>query len=154
MACPWEIRRKYITECCQLRAVPRVVVAEELSKMKLASIFAIAVLTGCSNNYSAEDLAGKYALSGSGGIDTIELNADGTYTETYAAKGGQANHQEGTWTLETLQAGPTVALNDFLPPLATNVRRKGIYLLLVKSSLGGIYLITNIDLGEGYKKQT
>lgn len=122
--------------------------------MRLASvIFLTALLAGCSGHYSARDLAGKYILSVDGGIDTLALNANGTYTETYKAKSGQASHQEGTWDLEKLQAGSTVVLNNFRSPFAADDRRPGFYLLLVKRSFGSLYLITNIDLNEGYKKQ-
>lgn len=114
---------------------------------------AIALLMGCSNHYSTKDLAGKYALSVNGAVDTIELELNGTYTHTYTAKGGQTDRQDGTWALEDLQAGPTVVLNDFHPLLSETVRGQGTYLLLVKKSFGSLYLITNIDLNEGYKKQ-
>ena len=93
-------------------------------------------------------------LSVDGGIDTIELNASGTYTHTYQAKSGAVDHQEDKWTLEELQAGSTVVLNNFHPLLAASARDRGAYyLLLVKRSFGILYLITNIDLDEGYKKQ-
>jgi hypothetical protein len=122
--------------------------------MRIAAAFVIAMLTGCASHYSAGDLAGKYALSVDGGVDTIQLGTNGTYSHTYKARGGQTDHQEGSWSLEDLQAGPTVVLDNFRPLLSENVRGRGFYyLLVVKKSFRGLYLITNIDLGEGYKKQ-
>jgi hypothetical protein len=90
--------------------------------MRIATAFAIAMLTGCASHYSAGDLAGRYVLSVDGGIDPIQLGANGTYTHIYKAKGGQIGHQEGSWSLEDLQAGPTVALANFRPLLTENVR--------------------------------
>jgi hypothetical protein len=114
----------------------------------------IALLLGCSRHYSSRDLVGKYELPVDGGVDSIELQADGTYLHGYKSKSGQTDQQEGTWTLEELQAGSTVVLNDFHPLLAEHVRGQGTYLLLVKSFFGNPYLITNIDLNEGYKKSS
>jgi hypothetical protein len=126
--------------------------------MKVGSLATImllpALLSGCSSHYSIEDLAGKYVLSVDGGIDTVELDKNGTYIHTYKGKDTQIDQQEGKWTLENLQAGPTVVLNDFLPLRENNTQRPLFYLLLVKKSFGTYYLITNIDLNEGYKKQS
>ena len=122
--------------------------------MKFASVFMVALLAGCSSHYSAGELAGKYALSVDGGTDAIELSANGTYSHTYTAKSGYVGHQEDTWTLEELQAGPTVVLNNFHLLFKEDVGGRGAYyLLLVKRSFGTLYLITNIDLNDGYKKQ-
>jgi hypothetical protein len=124
-------------------------------KMRLATVFMMALPAGCSSHYSAGDLAGKYVLSVDGGTDTIELSADRTYSHTYTAKSGYVGHQEGTWTLEELQAGQTVVLNNFHLLFKEDVGGRGAYnLLLVKRSFGDLYLITNIDLDEGYKKQS
>jgi hypothetical protein len=120
--------------------------------MKFVSVFMIALLAGCSSRYSAGDLAGRYVLSVDGGTDTIELEASGKYRHSYAAKSGAVDNQEGTWTLEDVQADPTVVLNNFQPLLGENVRGRGIYLLLIRRSFGTLYLITNIDLNEGYKR--
>lgn len=119
----------------------------------LALAFVITLLASCSSHYSIGNLAGKYVRSVGGGMDTITLNANGTYTETYRSANLHVSHQDGTWTLDELEAGPTVALNNFRPPLAKNGQRRGIYLLLVQKSFGNLYLITNIDLGKGYKRQ-
>ena len=121
--------------------------------MKFAPVFMVALLAGCSSHYTAADLAGKYALSVDGGMDTIELEANGKYRHSYAAKSGAVDRQEGTWTLEDLQADPTVVLDNFQPLLGENVRGRGIYLLPIRRSFGTLYLITNVDLNEGYKKQ-
>jgi hypothetical protein len=122
--------------------------------MKLAPMFVVTLLAGCSNHYSAADLVGKYALSVDGGTDTIELESNGKYRHSYAAKNGAVDHQEDAWTLEELQAGSTVVLNNFHPLMGESDRERGSYhLLLVKRSVGTLYLITNIDLNEGYKKQ-
>jgi hypothetical protein len=121
--------------------------------MRLVSLFAIAMLGGCSDHYSAADVAGKYVISvKGGGVDTIELSPDGTYTHSYKTEGGNVDHQGGTWGLEALQAGPTVVLNNFRPLLGEDIRGEGTYLLLVQSSFGRITLVTNIDLGDGYKR--
>jgi len=85
--------------------------------MRLVPVFMIALLAGCSSHYSAGELAGKYVLSVDGGIDSIELNANGTYSHVYTAKSGDVGHQEDTWSLEELQAGETVVLNNFRPLL-------------------------------------
>jgi hypothetical protein len=122
--------------------------------MKFILVFMAALAAvGCSSHYSSEDLAGRYVLTVDGGVDTLELSANGTYTHTYKARSGASDHQEGRWTLESLQAGSTVALDDFRPLLAEKTRGRGTYLLLVKKSFADLYLITDIDLGEGYKKQ-
>ncbi len=122
--------------------------------MRLVPVFMIALLAGCSSHYSAGELAGKYVLSVDGEIDSIELNANGTYSHVYTAKSGDVGHQEDTWSLEELQAGETVVLNNFRPLLEENTQGKGTYLLLVKRSLGHLYLITNIDLGTGYERRS
>jgi hypothetical protein len=129
----------------------------ERHKMRLASVLAIALLTVCSGNYSTEELAGKYTLPVDGGVDTIELAANGTYVHSYRAKSGEMDHQDGVWTLEDLQAWSTVVLDKFRPLLAENLgglRGASIHLLLVeKTFFGSLHLITDIDLDEGYKKQ-
>jgi hypothetical protein len=122
--------------------------------MKFASIFMVALFVGCSSHYSAGELAGKYVLSVKGGTDTIELGANGKYVHSYVAKSGDVGRQEDTWNLEELQAGSTVVLNNFHPLSGESTRARDSYnLLLVKRSFGTYYLITNIDLNEGYKKQ-
>lgn len=120
--------------------------------IKLVPVLVVALLSGCSDHYSAKEIAGRYVISVDGGVDTIELNPNGTYTHSYKSKGGLVDHQGGAWDLEALQAGATVALNNFHPLLGEDVRGEGTYLLLVKSSFGRITLVTNIDLGEGYKR--
>lgn len=120
---------------------------------RLAPILAIALLAGCSSHYSVSDLAGKYVFSHDGLVDTVVLDATGTYSESYRSKNGQAGRQEGTWNLEYLQAGPTVVLNNFRSPFREDGQKPGFYFLLVERSFGSLYLITNIDLNEGYKKQ-
>ena len=122
--------------------------------MRLISAFIIALLTGCSSHISAEELAGSYALSVDGGTDTVELNSNGTYTHSYKTKSGLVDQQVEAWSLEDLQAGPTVVLNNFRPLLEENIQGKGTYLLLVKRSFGHLYLITNIDLGAGYERRS
>ena len=96
--------------------------------MKFGPVFVVALLTGCSSHFSVGELAGKYVLSVDRGTDTIELSASGTYSHTYTAKSGNVSHQEDTWTLEELQAGLTVVLNNFH--------------LLFKEDVGGRVLIT------------
>jgi hypothetical protein len=126
----------------------------EMRASSLAPIILLtALLSGCSSHYSIGDLAGKYVLSVDGGTDTIELGKNGTYIHTYKAKTAQVDQQEGKWTFENLQAGPTVVLNDFRRLLGKDAQRPVFYLLLVKKSFGTYYLITDIDLNEGYKKQ-
>jgi hypothetical protein len=44
-------------------------------------------------------------------------------------------------------------LNSFRPLLGEDVREQSTYLLLVKKSFGDLYLITDIDLDTGYKRQ-
>lgn len=122
--------------------------------MRLISILSIILLIGCSTQISTAELSGKYLLSINGGIDTIILRADNTYTHSYVTKTGEMDNQNGTWTLEDLQAGPTVVLNNFHSLLNEGTVGEGFYNLLVKKSFGDIYLITNIDLNDGYKKQT
>jgi hypothetical protein len=129
-------------------------VKDGVTQMRIALVFTIALLAGCSSHFSVGELAGKYVLSLDGGTDTIELSANGTYSHTYTAKSGNVGHQEDTWTLEELQAGPTVVLNNFHLLYKEDVGGRGAYYhLLVNRSFGNLYLITNIDLNEGYKKQ-
>jgi hypothetical protein len=105
--------------------------------MKFVFVLMVALLAGCSSRYSAGDLVGKYVLSVDGGIDTIELSANGTYSHTYTAKGGKLDHHEDTWNLEELQAGTTVVLNNFHLLFKEDVGGRGSYqLLLVKRSFG------------------
>jgi hypothetical protein len=129
----------------------------EQHKMRLASVLAIGLLAGCSSHYSPAELAGKYVLPIDGGVDTIELAASRTCVHSYRAKSGEMDHQDGEWTLEDLQAGPTVVLDNFRPLLAENLRlRRGpsfYHLLVEKSVFGNLYLIVDIDLDGGYKKQ-
>ena len=106
----------------------------------------------CSNTYSKAEVAGTYSLPMDDGVDTIELNADGKYTHVFRTKAGRTDRQDGVWSLEQLQAGSTVELDNFRPLLQEHTRGNGFYLLLVKRSFGNLYLITNIDLNEGYKK--
>ena len=112
----------------------------------------IAACTACSNTYSKAEVAGTYSLPVGDGVDTIELNADGKYIHSFKTKAGRTDRQDGVWSLEELQAGSTVELDNFRPLLQERTQGNGFYLLLVKRSLGNLYLITNIDLNEGYKK--
>lgn len=121
--------------------------------IRLVPVLVVALLSGCSNHYSAEEIAGRYVIFVNGGVDAIELSPSGTYTHSYKTESGRVDHQEGAWGLETLQAGPTVVLNGFRPLLGEDVRGEGTYLLRVKKSFGRISLITNIDLDQGYKRE-
>jgi hypothetical protein len=121
--------------------------------MKFALACIIFLLSSCSSQVSVSDLVGNYTVSNGSGVDAIELKQDGTYVHDYTVKGGSPQRQQGSWDLETLQAGQTVALNDFHPLPGESTEGKGIYLLLVKRSFGRIHLITNIDLDAGYEKQ-
>jgi hypothetical protein len=122
--------------------------------MRLIPVFMFALLTGCSSHITAGELAGSYSLSVDGGTDTVELNSNGTYAHSYKAKSGLVDHQVEAWSLEELQAGPTVVLKNFRSLLDENTEGKGTYLLLVKRSFGRFYLITNIDLGTGYERRS
>lgn len=120
--------------------------------MRFVLIFALALVSCRSGHYSKAELTGRYVISVDRGIDTIELNRNGTYTHRFKTKDGFTDHQEGIWDLEALQGGATVVLRNFRPLLGENVRGEGTYLLRVRSSFGSISLITNIDLGEGYRR--
>ena len=121
--------------------------------MKFIPVFIVFLLTGCAGHYSAEEIAGRYVLQVDGGIDAIELDKTGTYTHSYRTKSGLVDRQVDAWSLETLQAGPTVVLENFRPLLGENIQGRGTYLLLVKRSFRHVTLITNIDLDEGYERQ-
>jgi hypothetical protein len=120
--------------------------------VRLVLIFAVAVLGSCSDSYSAAELSGKYVLSIGGGVSTIQLNLDRTYMHSFKDKDGQVEHQEGSWDLEALQAGSTVALRNFVPLFGEGTRGEGTYLLPVKRLFGRIFLITDIDLRDGYRR--
>ena len=123
--------------------------------MKLA-LLALVVLFfgGCSKNYTMEELAGRYAIGLDAATDFIELKSNGTYVHSYRTNEGFEDSQNGTWDLETLDAGRTVVLNHFRPILGEKFGGEGFYLLEVRSFFGNVRLITNIDLNEGYVKQS
>jgi hypothetical protein len=101
---------------------------------------------------SLNDLSGTYTLNVGGGTDVIQLKNDGTYIHDYRNNEAIFS-QEGTWTLEHLEAGLTVTLNDFSALPGESIQGRGFYLLAVRKFWGRIYLITNQDLNEGYEKQ-
>ena len=49
---------------------------------------------------------------------------------------------------------PSVELDKFQPLLdeSTHIVGEGMNLLQVRSSFGNIYLVTNVDLNEGYER--
>lgn len=120
--------------------------------MKLMTVFVAALMVGCSGYFSAQQLAGRYALSLSGGTDTVELNSNGTYKHSYRTRNGLVDDQVGTWSVEDLEAGRTVVLKNFRPLREENTQARDPYLLLVKRSYGHFHLISNTDLGTGYEK--
>jgi len=122
--------------------------------VKYVSGFVLAFLSGCSNQYTTNELVGRYILSDERGTDTIELRANGQYSHSYPSKRGNGGKEKGTWHIEELQAGATAVLNDFHDLKANNSVERGAYnFLLIESWFGTMYLITNIDLNEGYKRQ-
>ncbi|NJA06292.1 hypothetical protein HC024_11260 [Methylococcaceae bacterium WWC4] len=122
--------------------------------MVFALILLIVLTNGCAAKHSTDDFSGKYLLSVDGGADSIILNPDNTYNHIYVTKSGEKDQQDGTWTVEELEAGTTVVLTNFRSLHKEDIHGEGIYMLLVKRIFGELYLITNIDLNEGYKKQT
>jgi hypothetical protein len=110
------------------------------------------LLGGCSKSVSKDSLVGKYVLRLNNGTDIIELYSSGEYLHRYFANDGHTAEQHGVWGLETLEAGPTVVINNFKPLTGDKPQGNEIYLLLVRQSFGRFYLITNIDLNEGYER--
>lgn len=114
----------------------------------------------CSQNFTESDLIGKYIISTDDGVDTIELKSNGTYIHSYSIKGGPVQQQQGSWDIETFQAGPTVVLTNFQSIFPEdniekqNSKITSYYLFLVRKNFDDIYLITNIDLNIGYEKQS
>jgi hypothetical protein len=139
--------------------IPRRVAAAMVSNlwrgivMLLVTGAAYALLGACSASYSANDLAGRYDMSVNSGTESIELRSDGTYRHRITSEHGRNDEQSGTWALEKLQAGPTVVLSEFqsLPRLEEGTKET--HLFLVRRSLGEVYLLTNIDLNVGFKKE-
>ena len=150
----WERRRARPRHRTAVAGTNREFVAA-LRNEASALLFVISLLAGCSSHYTSADLAGRYVLAVDGGTDTIELEANGKYLHSYAVKKAEKSGIKKTrGILEDLQAGPTVVLNNFHSLAGEDARERGSYrLLLVKRVYGELYLITNIDLNEGYKKQ-
>jgi hypothetical protein len=72
------------------------------------------LLMACSGSYTNAEIIGKYRISLGGGLDTIELKPGGVYIHSYRSKYGRVSRQSGTWDVESLQAGQTVMLNNFV----------------------------------------
>lgn len=120
--------------------------------MKLVTVFVAALMMGCSGHFSAQQLAGRYALLLNGGTDTVELNSDGTYKHSYRTPHGLVDDPVESWSVEDSAAGRTVVLKNFRSLREENTQGRGPYLLLVKRSYGHFHLISNRDLGTGYEK--
>jgi hypothetical protein len=116
------------------------------------STFVILLVVGCSRNYKVGELAGRYAIDIGTGTDQLELMPNGNYIHTYRTKAGVAAKQIGLWALENIDNRPHVVLNGFRPLLGESIKGSGIYLLPISRSFGKIYLITNVDLNEGYTR--
>jgi len=122
--------------------------------MKFLFVVIALLLSGCSEQYTLEKIAGKYLMCIGDAVDTIDLSPDGTYIHGYKDKSGRDINQTGAWNIENLQAGYSIILNDFEIIQDNKLQMKGIYILLIDKSMRNTYLITNIDLKEGYKKQS
>ncbi len=122
-------------------------------KASRLSIICVMLLVGCTHHYSRIELTGAYTLKVGHGTGILVLKSDGSYIHTFQRSGGSSTTAEGHWKLESLDAGPTVALDDFhrLPGEVSG--GAGYYLLPIESFFGEICLMTNEDNNECYVKR-
>jgi hypothetical protein len=117
------------------------------------SVIAAAIgLAACQRKYAASDLAGRYELRVAGGVDSIELTSNGTYFHRYTNNAGLSDAQSGTWNLQNIEDRQSVILSNFRRLLDEKSRGSGFYILPIGVREGKTTLVTDVDLGNGYRR--
>jgi len=118
----------------------------------LAFTLLVLALSACSAKIDISTLAGKYTLSGGEGLDTLELNADGTYIHGYTDYATALTTRAGPWELGDVDGAKTVTLRDYIPVRNEKTSGEGFCVFRVERSMGRLRLVTDAEPDRYYAK--
>jgi hypothetical protein len=112
-------------------------------------------LFGCSKVTDRSQVIGTYEAHHRNGIETLELQPDGTYKHHFSAADGIETTYSNKWEFEPYYGEPQVALHNFSPyfPQNSHTEPVGITLLGIQHGWGAIRLYLNYDRDEYYSKK-
>ena len=123
--------------------------------------FGILFISGCSREVRASDVAGSYTANHGKGIDTLEINADGTYSHSYKSTlegDDTAFSQDGKWELE--QGGGRIVFERYIkgwswrPGAEVDLTPRSKNTVVKKSIIAGkVKILIDVDSNYWYEKQ-
>ena len=108
-------------------------------------------LCACSTEIDPSKLTGSYEAHTSAGVETVQLNSNGTYTQYFTTATGTKSTYSGTWKFEPFGGEPKIALRDFASHF-THSPRADVVLLSVQKDWGRVRLYRSYDLDQYYVK--
>ena|ERR1700734_3762943 len=118
--------------------------------LMLSSILA---LFGCSKKVERSEVPGNYQTDHQNGVETIELMADGTYTQHFKGRDGTDVRSSDTWEFEPYNGEPKIALHNFRSHfLQSSEKTADVTLLGIEKDWGRIRLYLSYDRDEYYSQ--
>ena len=102
------------------------------------------------------EVTGTYVARPQGGVETLELRPDGTYTVHFKVAGAPESRYSDKWDFEPYGGESKVSLQNFPDHFSRDSREPttGITLLGIERDWGRIRLYKNYDRAEYYSKET
>lgn len=117
------------------------------------------VFLGCSSKVNYDDVIGSYKVRYPYGTEELQLNKDGTYTQSVLIDGeAKAIANKGRWEFDKNESKVTLInamlVDDFFGHLRKNYWKiePGLSVFTAKSFTGKISLMVNPDQGFAYNK--
>jgi hypothetical protein len=109
-------------------------------------------LSGCSQKVERSEVLGDYQTEHQIGVETIELGADGTYTQHFKQKDGTDTIISDRWEFEPYNGEPKVALHDFRAHFPEDPEKTDVTLLGIEKTWGRLRLYLSYDRDEYYSQ--
>jgi hypothetical protein len=110
-------------------------------------------LSGCSKKVERSQVLGDYQTEHQNGIETIELRADGTYTQHFKQKDGADTIISDDWEFEPYNGDPKVALHNFRTHFPQpSEKGTDVTLLGIERHWGRLRLYLSYDRDEYYSQ--
>jgi hypothetical protein len=117
-------------------------------------LLSIVVPFGCSKEVERPQVLGTYRAEHQNGVETIELRADGTYTQHFKQKDGPDTTISDHWEFEPYNGEPKVALHNFRTRFSQSPEKDSdITLLGIEKDWGQLHLYLSYDRGEYYSRE-
>lgn len=130
-----------------------------MSIIILAALFYATALFGCSARVNCDDVIGRYKVQYPYGAEELQLNKDGTYTQSVLIDGEtKAMDNKGQWEFDKNELKVilinAMLVDDFFGHIRKDYWKiePGLSFFTAKRSMGTISLIINPDQGFVYNK--